>query len=102
MGKNFKNGMNSLLGGSDDQENPKRGRPKTTPTIVVNTSKAGTKENETRATFLVNDDQLKRVKALAYWERVSIKDVLAEALEKHLSSKGKDVQEALKIYESKA
>jgi hypothetical protein len=37
-----------------------------------------------RATFIVEADVLDKVKALAYWERKQIKDILDEALNEYL------------------
>jgi hypothetical protein len=39
------------------------------------------KINEVRATFIVNEKLLEKLKAIAYWERVKIKDVINNALE---------------------
>jgi hypothetical protein len=102
MAKNFKGGMDSLLGETTGKGTPKRGRPKTNFKVVTKTSEVGTKENETRATFIVNQEQLKQVKALAHWERVSIKDVLAQALEAHLASKKQELSKAMDSYKGKA
>ena len=40
----------------------------------------GTKENETRATFIVNEELLEKLKGIAYWERTLIKNVINTAL----------------------
>ena len=80
--KNFTGGLNSLLG--DQPEKPKRGRPKTSTKTVTKTSQEGTKPNETRATFIVNEDTLSKLKAIAYWDRVMIKEVVAEALQEKI------------------
>lgn len=101
MAKNFKGGMDSLLGEATGKGVSKRGRPKTNFKVVTKTSEAGTKENETRATFIVNQEQLEAIKALAHWERVSIKEVLAQAIEAHLASKKRDLSKAMEIYKSK-
>ena len=102
--KNFTGGLNSLLG-DDNLENkdeltldkakdflneliklteepktPKRGRPVTQTKEITKSSQEGTKENETRATFIINEDLLEKVKAIAYWDRLSIKDVVNSAL----------------------
>lgn len=98
--KNFKGGVNTLLSGPKDKEG-KRGRPKTNFKVVTKTSQAGTKENETRATFIVNEEQLESVKALAHWERLSIKDVLAKAIEAYLSSKKRDLSKAMESYKGR-
>jgi len=77
--KNFTGGLNSLLG--DQPDKPKRGRPVTQTKEITKSSQEGTKENETRATFIVNEELLEKLKAVAYWERRLIKDVIASALE---------------------
>jgi hypothetical protein len=76
--KNFTGGLNSLLG--DQPEKAKVGRPKTSTRVITKTSQEGTKETETRATFIVNEELLDKLKAVAYWERVLIKDVINRAL----------------------
>lgn len=86
--KDFKGGLDSLLG--ERTEQPKAGRPKTQFKEITKTSQEGTKENETRATFILNEEILDKVKALAYWERKLIKEVINEAL-----------QEAITKYEKK-
>jgi len=77
--KNFTGGLNSLLG--DQPEKPKRGRPVTQTKEITKSSQEGTKENETRATFIINEELLEKLKAIAYWERVLIKDVVNTALQ---------------------
>ena len=86
--KNFTGGLNSLLG--DQPEKPKRGRPVTQTKEITKSSQEGTKENETRATFIINEELLDKLKAIAYWDRVLIKDVVNTAL-----------QEAVVEYEKK-
>ncbi len=76
--KDFKGGLGSLLG---DNEQPKRGRPKTQDKEITKSSQEGTKVNETRATFIVNEELLEKLKAIAYWERNLIKDEINKALE---------------------
>jgi hypothetical protein len=77
--KNFTGGLNSLLG--DQPEKPKRGRPVTQTKEITKSSQEGTKENETRATFIINEELLDKLKAIAYWDRVLIKDVINSALQ---------------------
>jgi hypothetical protein len=77
--KNFTGGLNSLLG---EQTEPKKvGRPVTQFKEITKSSQEGTKENETRATFIVKEDLLEKLKAVAYWDRLLIKDVINEALQ---------------------
>lgn len=98
--KNFKGGLSSLLGEAPNKkptkvkgkdkplpgESSKRvGRPQTQFKEITKSSQEGTKENETRATFIVNEDLLEKLKAVAYWERVMIKEVINTALEEAVS-----------------
>jgi len=76
--KEFKGGLNSLLG--EQTEKAKQGRPKTSTREITKSSQEGTKENETRATFIVNEELLEKLKAIAYWDRELIKDVVNTAL----------------------
>lgn len=66
-------GIDLLTGGNTK---PKLGRPKTSTRIVTKSSQEGTKENETRATFIVNENHLELLKAWAYWERLTIKELV--------------------------
>lgn len=85
--KTFTGGLNSLLGESKPKDlaqkrkELKTGRPKTQFKEITKSSQEGTKENETRATFIVNEELLEKVKAIAYWDRVLFKDVINSALE---------------------
>ncbi|MCD8423537.1 hypothetical protein [Tenacibaculum finnmarkense] len=79
--KNFTGGLNSLLG---DTEKRKVGRPKTSTKEITKSSQKGTKEKETRATFIVNEDLLEKLKAIAYWDRKLIKDVVNNALKENI------------------
>ena len=77
--KNFSGGLNSLLG--DQPKKSKAGRPVTQTKEITKSSQEGTKENETRATFIVKEELLEKLKAIAYWDRVLIEDVINKALE---------------------
>jgi hypothetical protein len=102
-GKNFKSGLDSLLQDTRSEEAPDempekaaRGRPKTSTREITKTSQEGTKEGETRATFIIKEDLLEKVKAIAYWDRQQIKSVISDALESYLDKKGeKYMQTAL-------
>jgi hypothetical protein len=82
MKKDFKGGLQSLLGEGETVKKP--GRPKTQTKTIEKSSQEGTKANETRATFIVNEDALEKLKLIAYWERLLIKDVVNQALEKFI------------------
>lgn len=81
--KNFTGGLSSLLG--DQPEKIKRGRPVTQTKEITKSSQEGTKENETRATFIINEDLLEKLKAVAYWDRMLIKEVVNNALQEAIS-----------------
>jgi hypothetical protein len=51
------------------------------------TSQQGLKDGWTRATFILRKDYLDKLKALAYWERKTIKEVTDEALRLYLKGK---------------
>ena len=88
--KTFTGGLNSLLGEATPEpqkETREKGRPSTlTGKATGKTSEAGCLEGETRATFILSEELLDKLKAVAYWKRSLIKEVLVEALEGYLSS----------------
>lgn len=109
-GKSFLGGLNSLLGGEAKEEKKEqlilqqqtRGRPKTQTKEITKSSQEGTLEGETRATFIVKEELLQKLKAVAFWERAQIKNIINQALEDFLHAKGdKYVKTALKEYEDK-
>jgi hypothetical protein len=81
----------------------KRGRPVTQLKEVPNSSRQGTYPGETRATFIVREDQLEDMKRLAYWERMKVKDIVIQGIDKVLNEykkkKGplKDIPETTKL-----
>jgi hypothetical protein len=79
--KTFSGGLSSLLGEAKKKTTDGRGRPKTQTKVITKTSQIGTKEGEVRATFIISETALDKLKALAYWERKLLKDVVGTALE---------------------
>jgi len=106
--KSFGQGLDSLLGATIQEEERKdpikaeekklRGRPITNTREITKTSQKGTKEGETRSTFIVNEKALERLKALSYWKRKKIKSVLHEALETYF--KGHSFEEIKRAEEA--
>ena len=78
--KDFTGDTFSLMTGNE----PKIGRPVTQTKEITKTSQEGTKENETRATFIINEEILEKLKAIAYWDRLLIKEVINEALSNYI------------------
>lgn len=85
--KNVSGGLNSLLSSGNQQPvkpKAKVGRKKTNTRVISKTSQEGTKEGETRATFIVSEQSLEKIKNISYWQRLSIKDVVNDALSEYL------------------
>jgi len=82
--KDFKGVFTDLLGDNKPVKK-KVGRPKDqTKRKPDKTSQEGTKNDETRATFIVKEELLDKVKALAYWEREQIKETINKALQSYV------------------
>jgi hypothetical protein len=63
------------------------------------TAQAGLPDGWTRATFIVRETNLEQLKALAYYHRRPLKDILEEALARYL--KREKTEEALETYDKK-
>ena len=70
--KDFTGGLDSLLGSAGSK--PNKG-----------TSKEGTAPGETRATILITEASWEKVKDIAYWDRIMIKEVVAAAFDDFIS-----------------
>jgi len=55
--------------------------------VTTKTSQKGLKDGWTRATFILRNDYLEKIKALAYWERKKVKEVVDEVLEFYLKDR---------------
>ena len=53
----------------------------------IKTTQQGLQDGWTRATFILRKDYLENLKATAYWERKTIKEVINEALGSYLKGK---------------
>ena len=62
-------------------------RPQTIKREYEKSSQEGLPVNWTRATFIVREDLLEKLKNLAYTERRSIKEVINEAIEQFIDGK---------------
>lgn len=78
MKKSFAGGLSSILG--DQPQQPRRGRPRTNFREITKSSQEGVRLNETRATFIIREDVLDKIKAIAYWDRLTIKQFMDSAL----------------------
>ena len=77
--KNFKGGLDSLL-----QSTTSNNISTSIPTVKNDT----TKPNELRATFIVREDYLEKIKAVAYWDRLLVKDVINTAIGQYIEKYG--------------
>ncbi len=98
--KSFSGGINSLLEstvndtGIEEKASKERGRGKTQKKIGA---------DSTIASFVIRTDTLEIMRALAYWERKKIKDVLEEAMQQLQLEKGDNViTKALEEYRKQA
>lgn len=66
---------------------PKLGRPITNKRVYTKSSQENLPENWTRATFIVREDRLKRLKDFAYTDRRSLKDIINEMIDQYLDGK---------------
>ena len=64
-----------------------RSQKRTIKLVAIRTSQKGLKKGWTRATFILRKDYLEKIKALAYWERKKVKEVIDEALGSYLKGK---------------
>ena len=55
--------------------------------VISKSSQEGLKDGWTRATFILRKDHLEKIKAVAYWKRKNIKEVMDEALKTYLRGK---------------
>jgi len=112
MAKSFSGGLNSLLQSTKDepvkaQQNQepkaKRGRPTTSTREITKSSQEGTREGETRATFIVKESALETFKALAFWERKQIKEMMQEAMTTYLATRtAAQLKQAEKAYQERS
>jgi len=55
--------------------------------LNANSLEKGLQDGWTRATFVLRKDYLSKLKAVSYWDRKKMKDVIDEALKGYLKSK---------------
>jgi hypothetical protein len=52
--------------------------------MEVSSVQKGLKPGETRATFILKEEALEKIKAIAYWDRQNIKDIVQIAIEAYI------------------
>ncbi len=82
MAKSLKGGLDGILGGTPEKRN-----------------KSIEQEVSHRATFVIDKNQHEKLKALAWWKRKQIKDVLHDALSQYFDSiPEKEMETTMKEY----
>lgn len=109
--KDFSGGFGNLLGDNktEKKESVKKETVKkvaTKPNEIAKktpnkVSQEEDKVSEVRATFIVNESFLEKIKALAYWEREQIKDIVNEAFKDKIAKYEKKNGEIKPIPKSK-
>lgn len=81
--KSFKKGFSGLLGEEESLE-------QLSPNTQTSSLKKIKKSAEKRATFIVNTSHLESLKAIAFWERKMLKDILFSALNSYIKEYEKE------------
>lgn len=91
-------GLDMLIGSTTDQDRdlnvketptsakPKRGRPTEIHRNITKTSQSGLRDGLTRATFIIQETTLDRLKDRAYKDRKKLKDLVTEAIDYYLTN----------------
>ena len=69
------------------QGRKKTGRPRVNTRDITKSSQEGLPEGWTRATFIMREPLLEKLKDVAYWDRKQVKEVVNEAVEAYLRDK---------------
>lgn len=90
MAKNFSKGFDNLLSGGESKETP------------VKKQKASQQDNEKdvverQITFIIKESTHEKLKAVAYWDRKKIKEVVNQMLEEAIKKYEKDNGEIAEI-----
>ncbi len=93
--KGFKSEFSSLLGNNNtpppvNEQQPHKDNKQSLQNSVIEKietvapQKIEGKELEIRATFIVQESLLEKIKSIAYWDRLQIKEVVNDALSNYL------------------
>ncbi|WP_052600038.1 hypothetical protein [Aureispira sp. CCB-QB1] len=97
--KNFSSGFDKLLGNTPEQKNkeekninekeaPKKS--KTKESIIEHQEEV---DPEVRATYIIKQSTVNKLKDIAYWERAMLKEIIQEALEEYVEAWEKENEE---------
>lgn len=90
--KSFADGLGSLVtpSGPTKAKAGKVAKVRHAGKVAESSTREGTKEGERRATFIVQDEHLDKIKGVAYWDRKDIKEVVSDAFAQYLTKYEKD------------
>jgi len=91
--KNFSSGFDKLLGNTPDQKKEdvkKTETPKQEEPIIENVEEV---DPEVRATYIIKQSTVNKLKDIAYWERAMLKEIIQEALEGYVETWEKENEE---------
>lgn len=83
----IKNNPLDWIGQQEEEEKKGPGRPRTIDREYTKSSQEGLQENWTRATFIVREDLLEKLKDLAYTNRTTIKEEINQAIAEYIQGK---------------
>ncbi len=93
--KNFQGGIDSLIGSKDK---PKRGRPQTLE-LPDKSTQVGLEKGKDRVTFIIDVDDKDKLKAVAWYKRITQKAMADEMVKAHLRKFEKEYPNHQEIYE---
>ena len=73
--KTFRGGIDSVLGEASREES----------SVQAKRKPDAPQPGEKRATFHINEEMLEKVKAIAYWERLTIKEIVNDAFANYIA-----------------
>jgi hypothetical protein len=77
----------SVLSKQDVHPQQRKGGTRRHQRAITTASQEGLPDGWIRATFIVQEKHLAKIKALAYWERKQIKEIMTEALSAYLADR---------------
>ena len=87
----MKNGLGSIPKGlswiKTKKQSPSKIKQTKTKLATISTSQQGLLEGWTRATFIIKQQHCEKLKALSYWDRRTVKELIEEALTSYLKNK---------------
>ena len=91
--KNFSSGFDKLLGSSPSNDKKEKEQKKKEVETVEEQKEAV--DPEVRATYILKQSTVNKLKDIAYWERAMLKEIIQDALEGYVENWEKENKELL-------